>query len=196
MSTKTNPLNQFIADMKKKADDLVPLKARIVEINDQIKTIENEPMGIDDFCLYLRRWVEAKGRKFAESLRVEAIFQERAIDRDHPPIAKCGFGPLETYIEHDFMRVFGEFSSLHNQNAGDRFGMLCFFMPDVICEKLTQEIKTRYADKWPGGIDTTVAQRKATIANLVSERETTQAQADAIQAEIEEAETALQSIKG
>lgn len=196
MSTKTNPFNQFIADMKKKADDLALLKTRIVEIKDQIKAIENEPMGIDDFSIYLRRWVEAKGRKFSESLRVEAIFQERAIDRDHPPIAKCGFGPLEAYIEHDFMKIFGELSSLHNPNAGDRFGMLCFFMPDVISEKLIAEVKTRYADKWPGGIDTTVAQRKATISNLVSERETTKAQADAIQAEIEEAETALQSIKG
>lgn len=196
MRTKTNPFNQFIADMKKRSDDLALLKARIVEIDGDIKTIKNAPMGIDDFCIYLRRWVDAKGRKFAESLRVEAIFGERVIDRDHPPIAKCGIGPLEAFIEHDSLNIFGEFSSLHNPNAGSRFGMLCFFMPDAVYEKLSQQIKTDYAGRWPGGIDTTVAQRKATIANLLSERGVVEAQASAIRAEIEEAETALQSIKG
>lgn len=176
MST-TNTANSAL---KAVADELQSLRGkqaagqkRIQEIDGQVNALRAAPVGIEDFRMYLDSYVKARGEKYARSLFIrEWTRPNRGNEHDlHKPMQQKPWSNFEDEdgnpIEHAI--ALPDHSALWD--GRDAFGAWCFFVPDLVTEKLFGQVLAAVGDKWPAPGAPEVVERRKLIETLQKERE-------------------------
>ena len=110
-------------------------------------------------------------------------------------VSRCSLTALDALVINDRTHLFGGLSNTARPDVSSTFEALCFFLPELVFEKLSDEVRTACGQAW--GHDQVPAQeRRMVIAGLLSERHEIKKRMETIQGEINEVESAINSTTG
>ncbi len=157
------------------------LSRRIGEINGEITTLQDMPLSLNDYCSFIPEYIERFGQEEYQSLKYS--------------LCNCsgneGNAERWGYLENDYgdisglSRLVGLGGSLPPADTGMAvMRKLCFFFPDVVATRLTEALKKDKSVAWGNDKFPSLADRRKTVAALVSERTGLESELAALSEEI------------
>lgn len=156
------------------------LRAKTSSYEEEIRSLRDAPVSLDDFAQYLRKWIEQKGGSYANQLWFHDLTTEQMGFR---PPNKLAWSELESTAHTPKFWPFPQRSDLFLSRA-PALEFLCFFMPEVVFEKLFSEVKKQGGRRWGNTDLMPVAQRVTTIETLTAEIEKMRPELNAAESEI------------
>ncbi|KAA1045287.1 hypothetical protein [Pseudocitrobacter sp. 73] len=143
------------------------LARRIIEIDEEINTLQNMPLSLHDYCSFIPEYIERFGQEEYQSFKralCNCSGNEGNAER---------WGNLENE-NGDISGLFRLVGLGGNVSPADT-GMavmrkLCFFFPDVVASRLTETLKKDKSVQWGNDKLPSLADRRKIVAALVSER--------------------------
>ena len=157
------------------------LSRRIGEINGEITTLQDMPLSLNDYCSFIPEYIARFGQEEYQSFK-------RALCNDSGSEGNAErWGNLENE-NGDISGLFRLVGLGGNVSPADT-GMavmrkLCFFFPDVVATRLTEALKKDKSVAWGNDKLPSLADRRKTVAALVSERAELESALDAVSEEI------------
>ncbi|MFR4487995.1 MAG: hypothetical protein ACLT78_16505, partial [Escherichia coli] len=143
------------------------LSRRIGEINGEITALQDMPLSLNDYCSFIPEYIERFGQEEYQSFK-------RALCNGSGSEGNAErWGNLESE-NGDISGLFRLVGLGGNVSPADT-GMavmrkLCFFFPDVVATRLTGALKKDKSVAWGNDKLPSLADRRKTVAALVSER--------------------------
>lgn len=196
MNNKTTPLKQVISEINAKVDRVNEMIQRVADKEGQIAALGAPPINLEDFFPKLRAWIDAKGHAYARALNPEAVLGHSSLNcLFEVPVFRASLAMLDSMAISDRTPLFGAMSVTVRPDAANSFDAFCFFLPDLVEEKLRQQITTACGERWKN--DQIPAQdRRLQMADLHAQRSETKQQMTALQEEINEVKRALNNTAG
>ena len=195
----TNALNTVIEEINGKKAGISSIQAQIEDINSQVQAVLAGKLSIDDFRGLLGSWIFQKGQDFSRSLNVQGIMDTDGANRPgQPPLVQMSLGALDELqigVRPNFW-FFGYLSCASQHNRSDYFSCMCYFFPQVVQDRIMEDIRQKCGESWPSDVGECVLKRRLTVNELHKQRDELKAKAGAIQADIAAIETALRSTGG
>lgn len=182
-------LQAVAGDLEKLRARMGPLQERLAEIDGQVRSLREAPISLEEYAGYVAKFVASRGRLHGQGLRLRELVRPNrgtGFDAHVPAYLK----PWESFESEDgsFVESSIQFSDSSNVwRSGDVFGALCFFAPELVAERLHQQLHDDVSDKWAPTDSPPIAQRRALIAQLDQER-------GAVEAELGEVTQAIDTI--
>lgn len=157
------------------------LSRRIGEINGEITVLQDMPLSLNDYCSFIPEYIERFGQEEYQSFK-------RALCNGSGSEGNAErWGNLENE-NGDISGLFRLVGLGGNVSPADT-GMavmrkLCFFFPDVIATRLTEVLKKDKSVAWGNDKLPSLAERRKTVAALVSERTGLESELAAVSEEI------------
>ncbi|ASI68708.1 hypothetical protein BA022_09250 [Diaphorobacter nitroreducens] len=166
---------------------------RILEIDAQVNTLRAAPVSIEDFRKYLENYVKARGEKYARSLFMrEWTRPNRGNGHDlHKPMQERPWSNFEDEDGNLREQAIALPDHAALWDGRDAFGAWCFFVPDIVTEKLYGEVCASVGTKWPAPDAPKVDERRGLIEVLESEREDLEDELEGVKQSIAEIQRAL-----
>ena len=172
------------------------LRQRTAEIEGQITEIGAAPVNLEDFFPKLRAWIDAKGKAYARALMAGGLLRHDSLHGiGDTSFSRCSLAGLDAMVINDRTHLFGGLSNTSRPDVSSTFEALCFFFPDLVLEKLCEEVRTACGSAW-GNDQVPAQERRMVIAGLLSERHEIKKRMETIQGEINEVESAINSTAG
>ena len=157
------------------------LSRRIGDINGEITALQDMPLSLNDYCSFIPEYIERFGQEEYQSFKralCNSSVSEGNAER---------WGNLESE-NGDISGLFRLAGLGGNVSPADT-GMavmrkLCFFFPDVVATRLTETLKKDKSVAWGNDKLPSLAERRKTVAALVSERTELESALDAVSEEI------------
>ena len=163
------------------------LGQRLVAIDAEIKRLRKLPILKEDLRIYLKHFVTQVGKEYASRAGIDQWLRRRTDDHPLDERPWEGFEDADGNVgsmEYHFMPAGG---ALHTANVR----ALCFFIPDVVEEKLWNHFMGQIARNWKHVDVPPVALRREQIKQLGEERETVKAEFDQVSKSLAEIQEAL-----
>ena len=157
------------------------LSRRISEINGEITTLQDMPLSLNDYCSFIPEYIERFGQEEYQS------FKRNLCNGSGSEGNAERWGNLESE-NGDISGLFRLAGLGGNVSPADT-GMavmrkLCFFFPDVVATRLTETLKKDKSVAWGNDKLPSLAERRKTVAALVSERTELESALDTVSEEI------------
>ena len=167
--------------------------ARLSEIDGQVQALRDSPVSLEDFQGYIASFVAKRGTAFGASIRLrEWVRANRGTGYDqHTPVYQTPWHSFEDADGslRDSAISLPDHSSL--LGGGDSFGAWCFFAPELVTQKLTEQLRKDVGSKWVPPDAPSVAERRTLVAKLAKERCTVGDGLESVTQSIAEITTAL-----
>ena len=157
------------------------LSRRIGEINGEITALQDMPLSLNDYCSFIPEYIERFGQEEYQS------FKRNLCNGSGSEGNAERWGNLESE-NGDISGLFRLVGLGGNISPADT-GMavmrkLCFFFPDVVATRLTETLKKDKSVAWGNDKLPSLAERRKTVAALVSERTELESALDTVSEEI------------
>ena len=157
------------------------LSRRIGDINGEITALQDMPLSLNDYCSFIPEYIERFGQEEYQ------LFKRALCNGSGSEGNAERWGNLESE-NGDISGLFRLVGLGGNVSPADT-GMavmrkLCFFFPDVVATRLTEALKKDKSVVWGNDKLPSLADRRKTVAALVSERAELESALDAISEEI------------
>ena len=154
---------------------------RISEINGEITVLQDMPLSLDDYCSFIPEYIDRFGKKEYERFKHELCVNSYSTGK------KENWGNIEN--ENGDILGLGRLTGLGGNIPPADAGMavmrkLCFFFPEVVASRLTEALKKDKSVAWGNDKLPSLAERRKTVAALVSERAELESALDAVSQEI------------
>ncbi|HEA3398433.1 TPA: hypothetical protein RVT44_004525 [Escherichia coli] len=157
------------------------LSRRIGDINGEITALQDMPLSLNDYCSFIPEYIERFGQGEYQSFKYV--------------LCNCSGneGNAEQWgrLENDYgdisglPRLVGLGGNLSPADTGMAvMRKLCFFFPEVVATRLTEALKKDKSVAWGNDKLPSLADRRKTVAALVSERAELESALDAVSQEI------------
>ncbi|EFI4641003.1 hypothetical protein NEP02_07850 [Escherichia coli] len=157
------------------------LSRRISEINGEITTLQDMPLSLNDYCSFIPEYIERFGQEEYQSFKrvlCNSSGSEGNAER---------WGNLENESGDisGLFRLVGLGGNISPADTGMAvMRKLCFFFPDVVATRLTEALKKDKSVVWGNDKLPSLAERRKTVAALVSERTGLESELMAVSEEI------------
>ncbi|HCB1465521.1 TPA: hypothetical protein MYP99_003506 [Citrobacter freundii] len=157
------------------------LSRRIGDINGEITALQDMPLSLNDYCSFIPEYIERFGQEEYQSFK-------RALCN-----GSGGEGNAERWgnLENEngdisgLFRLVGLGGNVPPADTGmAAMRRLCFFFPDVVATRLTEALKKDKSVTWGNDKLPSLAERRKTVAALVSERTGLESELAAVSEEI------------
>lgn len=157
------------------------LSRRISEINGEITTLQDMPLSLNDYCSFIPEYIERFGQEEYQS------FKRNLCNGSGSEGNAERWGNLESE-NGDISGLFRLVGLGGNISPADT-GMavmrkLCFFFPDVVANRLIEALEKDKSVAWGNDKLPSLAERRKTVAALVSERTGLESELAAVSEEI------------
>lgn len=149
--TTESSLPGVVSALKALATRLKNLRTKVSTINEQIDALRNAPVSLDDFLRYLRQWVDRRGEIYANGIKAQTLVNKSQGFGDGVENMNCkSWDDLEGYaaLPANAASMFYKGGMIFNSRDSVPIDMVCFFMPDVVFEKLSGLVKKDCAARW------------------------------------------------
>lgn len=147
-------------------------RTRLGEIDAQVAALRAAPLSLEDFQGYLAKVVAERGREYGQGIGFrEWVRPNRQTGHDsHVPAFEKPWSQFEDEDGNPVASaiIFPDRSILWKSGG---FDALCFFAPEMVTEKLAEQLQSEVGSKWGASAAPSVAERRALIAQLEEERE-------------------------
>lgn len=183
IKTTENQLSSVTTSLKSLSEKAKELRAKATSIKREISALNDAPVSLADFAKYLRNYLNARAEVYEESLWLHALHETKAgADR---PLRDTAFSEFERVSSLNVFRPLPSMSEAH-MNRGNTFDAFCFFMPEMVFEKLFSAIQNGAGRSWGHTEEMPVEKRIEAIKAFTSELEKLQPQVNAAESEMEE----------
>ena len=167
--------------------------ARLSEIDGQVQALREAPISLEDFQGYIASFVARSGSAFGQSIRLrDGVKANRGTGYDlHVPVYQT---PWSRFEDEDGNTIDSAVSLPDRSSllgGGDAFGAWCFFAPELVAQKLTEQLRKDAGNKWVPPDAPSVAERRVLIAQLAQQRGAVEDGMESVTQSIAEIETAL-----
>ncbi|EPW5944236.1 hypothetical protein ACWNDH_004454, partial [Yersinia enterocolitica] len=157
------------------------LSRRIGDINGEITALQDMPLSLNDYCSFIPEYIERFGQEEYQ------LFKRALCNGSGSEGNAERWGNLESE-NGDISGLFRLVGLGGNVSPADT-GMavmrkLCFFFPDVVATRLTETLKKDKSVTWGNDKLPSLADRRKTVAALVSERAGLESELEAVREEI------------
>lgn len=193
VAASTAALPEVISTLKALAQKSRALHTRINAINGEVGALRQAPVSLEDFALYLKKWITNKGENYTRMLRINELKQGPIYPSDgtRKDMSRVSWEELEASSNSHHFKLFPDMSVIFNIRDALPIEQLCFFMPEVVFEKLYAVMKDSIGTRWGNGDVMPVAQRVETIKALNLEQGALEVEVRSIDAEIASASAAI-----
>ncbi|EBA3894124.1 hypothetical protein C3509_19075 [Salmonella enterica] len=172
-----NAVKNNLATLNEKKEKL---SHRIGEINSEITSLQDMPLSLNDYCSFIPEYVRRFGQEEFRSLKYTLCS-----DSGYGGNKEC-WGDMEN--ESGDISGPRYLPGLGGLPPGDTnlaiVRKLCFFFPDVVATRLTEALKKDKSVAWGNDKLPSLAERRKTVAALVSERTGLESELEAVSEEI------------
>ena len=157
------------------------LSRRIGDINGEITALQDMPLSLNDYCSFIPEYIERFGQEEYQ------LFKRALCNGSGSEGNAERWGNLEN--ENDdisgLFRLVGLGGNVPPADTGMAvMRKLCFFFPDVVATRLTEALKKDKSVTWGNDKLPSLAERRKTVAALVSERTGLESELAAVSEEI------------
>ena len=158
-------------------EQLATTNQQIAGANAKLQALYDAPLSLEDYGIYLKATIAQRGDSELRTWALERV-------QPHPSYGK-------SYAELPWSRfeeANGDFASNPMMLAmmlPNTFDAMCFFMPDVVYEKLMERLREVAGRRWNNTEYPPVAERRQQRDSLQDELKTLQAQRADLMAQIE-----------
>ena len=157
------------------------LSRRIGDINGEITALQDMPLSLNDYCSFIPEYIERFGQEEYQ------LFKRALCNGSGSEGNAERWGNLESE-NGDISGLFRLVGLGGNISPADT-GMavmrkLCFFFPDVVASRLTEALEKDKSVAWGNDKLPSLAERRKTVAALVSERTGLESELAAVSEEI------------
>jgi len=148
----------------------------------QIADLQAMPIALGDFSQYLRKHIDSFGVRWFAGRSARNLLTPRSHE------TAMNARPWRTFEGENVTDAAYEYlmPELSVLNKGDAFSALCFVMPEALHEKLMDGYRETIGARWGNEELPTVEQRRASIAELVAQRDDYRAQRETLTARLHE----------
>ena len=177
----TEALNAVKNNLTSLNEQKEKLSRRIGDINGEITALQDMPLSLNDYCSFIPEYIERFGQEEYQSFK-------RALCNGSGSEGNAErWGNLESE-NGDISGLFRLVGLGGNVSPADT-GMavmrkLCFFFPDVVASRLTEALEKDTSVAWGNDKLPSLAERRKTVAALVSERTELESALDTVSEEI------------
>lgn len=192
--TDEQSLPSIVSALKALSSRAKALRAKVDTINGQINALSDAPVSLDDFATYLRKWVDRRAAQYGSGLNAAALVTEsRHASDGNEPLNSKSWSELEGYAKAhgNVFSIFHRSAVIFNQRESLLIDAFCFFMPDVVFQKLFDQIKKDCGGRWGNDDATPIAQRIKSIKAFNAELATLQPEVKKVEAEIGSVSSAI-----
>ena len=158
-------------------EELATTNQQIAGANAKLQALYNAPLSLEDYGIYLKATIAQRGENELRMWAQERV-QRDAIYGD--PYAKM---PWSRYEEVNGDPVSNP--TMLAMTLPNTFDAMCFFMPDVVYEKLMERLREVAGRRWGNTEHPPVAERRQQRDSLQSELKTLHAHRAELTAQIE-----------
>lgn len=180
-----NTETDVVGALKKVKNALESLRAKgadldkqINEVKETIHRLQQAPISLEDFGVFLRATIVEKGRAWLKSVPASAFVSSSYLGQEaafhHQPFDAFEAGSL---IQHNIFRRL-----LSGEGAGDAIFAI---FPDQVSATILENLKKEIGDTWGNDDAVPIAERRTLIASLKKECAGLEAQRSALQNEID-----------
>lgn len=157
------------------------LSRRIGDINGEITALQDMPLSLNDYCSFIPEYIERFGQEEYQSFK-RALCNGSGSEGN---AERWGNLENENGDISGLFRLVGLGGNVPPADAGMAvMRKLCFFFPDVVATRLTEALKKDKSVAWGNDKLPSLAERRKTVAALVSERAGLESELAAISEEI------------
>ena len=164
------------------------LARRISAVDTKIEELRFGPLRLEDFRGYIAKFVQERGKDFGagfgagEALPSWGVPERGSGDGAHLSIYKKGLRHFEDEQGNLREGAIVLPSQMTKDKPGQVFDAMCFFCPEAVISKLSEEAATHLAKSNPLSVE----ERRKHIAQLVQERQSVQTELNGVEESVNE----------
>lgn len=167
-------------------------RKRLGEIDAQVDALRSAPLSLEDFQGYLAKVVAERGDAYGQGIgfREWGRANRQTGNDAHVPYFQLPWSQFEDEDGNPKASAitFPDRSILWKSGG---FDALCFFAPEMVTQKLTEQLRSEIGGKWVQPVAPPVVERRALIAQLEQERESMEDELESVAHSIAEISGAL-----
>lgn len=157
------------------------LSRRIGDINGEITALQDMPLSLNDYCSFIPEYIERFGQEEYRSFK-HALCNGSGSEGN---AERWGNLESENGDISGLFRLVGLGGNISPADTGMAvMRKLCFFFPDVVASRLTEALEKDKSVAWGNDKLPSLAERRKTVAALVSERTGLESELVAVSEEI------------
>lgn len=157
------------------------LSRRIGDINGEITALQDMPLSLNDYCSFIPEYIERFGQEEYRSFK-HALCNCSGSEGN---AERWGNLESENGDISGLFRLVGLGGNISPADTGMAvMRKLCFFFPDVVASRLTEALEKDKSVAWGNDKLPSLAERRKTVAALVSERTGLESELAAVSEEI------------
>ncbi|BDI81162.1 hypothetical protein [Enterobacter hormaechei] len=157
------------------------LSRRIGDINGEITALQDMPLSLNDYCSFIPEYIERFGQEEYRSFK-HALCNGSGSEGN---AERWGNLESENGDISGLLRLVGLGGNISPADTGMAvMRKLCFFFPDVVASRLTEALEKDKSVAWGNDKLPSLAERRKTVAALVSERTGLESELAAVSEEI------------
>lgn len=156
------------------------IREKMSALNLEIAALRDAPVSLEDFRKYLLLWIEHKGKAYADKCFLHSVLADTD---SFSALNKRPFSELESTAGSRMFWPFPRSSELNLCNE-PMLNALCFFMPELVFEKLLLAMQEHYGQRWGNADAMPIEQRVARLEVLNREVSKLRPDLNAIESEI------------
>lgn len=170
-----NALAEVAGELNTLRAEQTRMQTRLTEIERAVSALRSAPISLDDFEKYLALMVQAKGEHYGSRLNLKEWTRPNRVREAEDGRTPVHMRPWSSYEgeggARDVDLPYPDRSILWSD--GVPFLAMCFLMPEVVVQKLMDQLKkdTAHRGAWVVPEAPPVAERRTLIAELENERE-------------------------